>query len=122
MPVPPEIQGKKYIRLTTFRKSGAAVPTPLWFGEKDDKIYVMTRSDSGKYKRIRNNPQVQVAPCTVRGKTTGPEFAATARILPHDAWPTAHKTIKQKYWLARITFFWSSKNIFIEIAGFASRA
>jgi PPOX class probable F420-dependent enzyme len=122
MPVPPEIQGQKYISLITFRKNGAAVPTPVWFGEKDDKIYVMTRSDSGKYKRIRNNPQVRIAPCTVRGKITGPEFAATARILPPDAWPAAHKTIKKKYWLTRITLFWSSKNIFVEIAGFSSRA
>ncbi len=122
MPIPLEIRGQKYISLTTLRRSGAAVPTPVWLGEKDDKIYVMTRSDSGKYKRIRNSPQVRIAPCTVRGKTTGPEFAATARILPPDAWPVAHKTIKQKYWLARITLFWSSKNIFIEIADFKSRA
>jgi PPOX class probable F420-dependent enzyme len=122
MPVPPEIQGQKYISLTTFRKSGAAVPTPVWFGECDDKLYVMTRSDSGKYKRIRNDSQVRVAPCTVRGKTAGPEFAATAQILPPNAWPAAHKAIKQKYWLARITVFWSNKNIFIEIADFASRA
>jgi uncharacterized protein len=120
MPIPLEIRGQKYISLTTLRRSGAAVPTPVWFGEKDDKIYVMTRSDSGKYKRIRNDPWVRVAPCTVRGKTTGPEFAAMARILPPDAWPAAHKTLKQKYWLTRITLFWSSKNIFIEIAGFAS--
>jgi PPOX class probable F420-dependent enzyme len=82
MPIPPEIQVQKYISLTTFRKNGTAVATPVWFGEQDDQLYVMTRSDSGKYKRIRNNPQVQVAPCTVRGKITGPEFAASAQILP----------------------------------------
>ena len=52
----------------------SAVATPVWFGEDEDKIYVMTRSDSGKYKRIRNNPQVLVAPCTMRGKITGPDF------------------------------------------------
>ncbi len=122
MPIPSEIRGQKYISLITLRKSGAAVATPVWFGEQDEKLYVMTRSDSGKYKRIRNNPQVRIAPCTIRGKITGPETAATARILPPDAWPAAHKTIKQKYWLTRITFFWSNKNIFVEIAGFASRA
>jgi PPOX class probable F420-dependent enzyme len=62
MPIPPVIQGQKYISLTSFRKSGAAVATPVRFGEQDDKLYAMTRSDSGKYKRIRNNPQVRVAP------------------------------------------------------------
>ena len=94
MPIPPEIQGQKYISLPRSAR-GAAVPTPVWFGEKDDKLYVMTRSDSGKYKRIRNNPQVRVAPCTMRGKITGPEFAATARILPPEDWPRARKTIKE---------------------------
>jgi uncharacterized protein len=121
MPIPREIQGQKYISLSTVRKSGAAVPTPVWFGEQDDKLFVMTRSDSGKYKRIRNNPQVRVAPCTLRGKITGPDFAATARILPPEDWPLARALIQKKYWLARIPFFWSKKNVYIEIAGFRSR-
>ena len=73
---------QKYISLTTFRKTGAGVATPVWFGEEDGKLYVMTRSEMGKTKRIRNNPQVRVAPCTMRGKVTGPDFAATARLLP----------------------------------------
>ena len=120
MPIPPEIQGQKYISLTAFRKSGAAVATPVWFGEQDDQLYVMTRSDSGKYKRIRNNPQVRVAPCTIRGKITGPEFAATTRILPPEDWPRARQTIEKKYWLTRISFLWSKKNVYIEIGGFTS--
>ena len=122
MPIPPEIQVQKYISLTTFRKNGTAVATPVWFGEQDDQLYVMTRSDSGKYKRIRNNPQVQVAPCTVRGKITGPEFAASAQILPPDDWPRARQTIEKKYWLTRISFLWSKKNVYIEIGGFTSHS
>jgi uncharacterized protein len=50
-PIPREIHGQKYISLATFRKSGVAVYTPVWFGEEDDELDVMTRSDSGKYKR-----------------------------------------------------------------------
>jgi uncharacterized protein len=122
MPIPPEIRGQKYISLITFRKRGAAVATPVWFGEQDGKLCVMTRSDSGKYKRIQNNPRVLIAPCTVRGKVTGPEFASTARILPAEDWPRARKTIKRKYWLARIPFFWSKKNVYVEIDGFTSHA
>src|SRR5580698_1971068 len=57
--IPPEIRGQKYISLTTFRKTGAAVATAVWFGEQDDKLYVMTRSDMGKTKRIRNNSRVR---------------------------------------------------------------
>jgi PPOX class probable F420-dependent enzyme len=114
MPIPPTIHGQKYLSLTTFRKTGVAIPTPVWFGEDDDKIYIMTRSDSGKYKRLRNNPQVRIAPCTVRGKVTGPEFAATARVLPPESWPQARQTIRRKYWLARLPF-WSKKNVYLEI-------
>ena len=115
MPIPPEITGQKYMSLASFRKNGNPVHTPIWFGEKNDKLYVMTRSDSGKYKRIRNNPKVKIAPCTIRGKITGPEFAATARILPPEDWPSASETIKRKYWLARVPFFWSKQNIYLEI-------
>src|SRR6478752_3055745 len=115
MPVPPEIKGQKYIDLATLRKNGSAVHTPVWFGEKDDKLYVMTRSDSGKYKRIRNNARIRIAPCTIRGKITGPDFAANARVLPPEDWPWAGKTIKGKYWLARIPFFWSKQNVYMEI-------
>ncbi len=90
--IPEPIRGQKYISLTTFRKTGAGVATPVWFGEEDGKLYVMTRSDMGKTKRIRNNPQVRVAPCTIRGKVTGAEFAATARILPPEEHARARQT------------------------------
>jgi PPOX class probable F420-dependent enzyme len=113
--VPKEIQGQKYISLTTFRKTGVGVPTPVWFGERDGKLYVMTRSDMGKFKRIRNNPQVKVAPCTVRGKVTGPEFAGTARILPPEEFARARATINHKYWLARLPLVWYRTNAYFEI-------
>ncbi len=115
MSIPATIQGRQYMSLISFRKNGTAVPTPVWFGEKDDKLYVMTRSDSGKYKRIRNNPQVRIAPCTMRGKITGPEFAAVARILPPEDWPAARKTIQRKYWLARIPSSGARQNVYLEI-------
>lgn len=113
--IPPEIAGQKYISLTTFRKSGAGVATPVWFGEQDSKLYVMTRSDSGKYKRLRNNPVVRIAPCNIRGKVTGSQFPAQARVLPAADWPRAQATIRRKYWAARIPFIWSKLNVYLEI-------
>jgi PPOX class probable F420-dependent enzyme len=115
MPIPGEIQGHKYLALTTFRKTGVAVQTPVWFGEEDGKLYVMARGDSGKVKRVRNNPQVRVAPCTMGGKIKGPEFAASARILPKEDFPRARNTIRRKYWLARLPFVWSKENIYLEM-------
>ena len=95
--IPEPIHNQKYISLTTFRKSGVGVATPVWFGEENGKLYVMTRSDMGKTKRIRNNSRVRVAPCTIRGKVTGQEFQATARILPPEDHARARKTINRKY-------------------------
>jgi len=114
MSIPAEIHGKKYISLATFRKNGTPVRTPLWFAELNGKLYFMTRNDSWKYKRIRNNPNVTVAHCTIRGKITGPDFAAHARVLPTEQWPEARKAVERKHWLARLPF-WSSKNEYLEI-------
>lgn len=114
MPIPNEIHGQKYISLATFRKNGAAVRTPVWFAESDDKLVFMTRNDMWKYKRIRNNPNVTVAPCTIRGKVTGPDFKGTARVLPQHDWERARKAIRSKYLLARLPF-WSKNNEYLEI-------
>ena len=114
--IPAPIHGQKYISLTTFRKSGAGVATPVWFGEEGGKLYVMTRDDMGKSKRIRNNPQVKVAPCTIRGKVKGPEFAATARILPPEEHARARQTINRKYWMARLPLIWARTDTYFEIS------
>jgi PPOX class probable F420-dependent enzyme len=113
--IPASIQGQKYISLTTFRKTGVGVATPVWFGEADGRLYVMTRSDMGKTKRIRNHPQVRVAACTMRGKVTGTEFAATARILPPEEHARARQAINQKYWMARIPWVWARTDTYLEI-------
>lgn len=113
--IPSAIQGQKYISLTTFRKTGVGVATPVWFGEEDGKLYVMTRKDMGKSKRIGNNPEVRVAPCTIRGRVTGPEFPATARFLPAEDFPRARKTLTRKYWLAKLTAPFSRADAFLEI-------
>ena len=114
--IPAAIHGQKYLSLGTFRKNGAKVATPVWFGEDGDKLYVMTRSDMGKTKRIRNNPNVTVAPCTMRGKVTGPELAAVGRILPPEEQADARQTVNRKYWLARISSTWSRADAFLEIS------
>lgn len=114
--IPAPIRGQNYISLTTFRKSGAGVATPVWFGEEDGKVYVMTISKMGKVKRIRNNPKVLVAPCTIRGKVTGEQFAATARLLPSEDFALARKTITRKYWLAWITAPFSRADASIELS------
>ncbi|MFW9818004.1 MAG: pyridoxamine 5'-phosphate oxidase family protein, partial [Candidatus Thorarchaeota archaeon] len=52
-----ELLGKKYINLTTFRKNGEAVPTPVMFAEVNGKLYVETQLSRYKVNRIKNNPK-----------------------------------------------------------------
>jgi len=113
--IPSEIHGQKYISLATFRKNGAAVYTPIWFAEENGRLYFMTSSKTGKYKRIRNNSRAKIAPCTVRGKITGPEFPATVRILPPEEFQKARRLINARYWLARLPFLWRNTDTGLEI-------
>ena len=75
----------KNLLLTTFRKDGTPVATPVWFVIHDGELHATTLENAGKVKRIRNDPRVTVAACTVRGTPIGPTFAAHARVLPPDA-------------------------------------
>jgi len=113
--IPSEIHGQRYISLATFRKNGVAVYTPIWFAEDNGRLYFMTSSKSGKFKRIRNNPKVKIAPCTMRGKITGPEFAATVRILKPEEFQRVRQGINAKYWLARVPFLWRNTDTYLEI-------
>ena len=109
-----QLKHEKYISLVTFRKDGSAVATPVWFAEREGKLYVMTRSDSGKVKRLKRNPKVRVAPATIRGSVTGAAINATARVLPENEWTIPTSLIRKKYVLARLPI-WSRKNVYLEI-------
>jgi len=109
------LHGHKYLNLTSYRKNGQAVSTPLWFAEQNGRLFFMTRDDSWKFKRIRNNPEVKIAPCNIRGRILGPEVAASVRILPEREWEVARKALQRKYWLTRIPWLWSKHNTYMEI-------
>jgi len=72
---------EKYVLLTTFRRDGRAVPTPVWAVRDGDALAVWTVADSGKVKRIRRSGEVTVAPCNVRGKPRGAAVPGHATII-----------------------------------------
>lgn len=118
----PELQSHQYANLTTFRKSGEAILTPIWFAQRGDKLYVLTQGQSGKVKRIRNNPQVQLAPCTMNGKPLGPSVDAQARIMAPDEVVVAKVALNQKYGFVKglFDFFMAlsgtdKDNVYLEI-------
>ena len=69
------------VRLTTFRKDGTPVGTAVNIVRDGDRVYFRTYEQAGKFKRLRRNPHVEVAPSTARGKATGPAVRATVQIL-----------------------------------------
>lgn len=93
------LQGHQFISLTTFRRTGTAVATPVWFAEVGDRLYVTTDPDAGKVKRIRHTARVTVAPCTFRGQTLGPTLEARARLLTPAEYGAAEAALKAKYGL-----------------------
>lgn len=72
------VHNSRAVMLTTFRRSGEGVGTPVGFAVDGERLYFMTDPASGKVKRIRHTPRVTIAPCTLPGKVTGPEKSAAA--------------------------------------------
>lgn len=89
--------GHKYIRLTTFYRNGKGVPTPVEFAEGNGKLYVSTRAKSWKVKRIRNNPNATIEPCTIRGKVKGSKMNVVVHILSQKKETIAIEALKRKY-------------------------
>jgi len=93
-----------YVSLETYRKNGVAVATPVWFAESEPGVfYAYSEAAAGKVKRIRNNPDVRIAPCTMRGRVTGEWVAARARIVEGaESIARAHQLLRRKYALKRL--------------------
>ena len=66
-----QFRGRKFLNLETYRKSGEAMRTPLWFVEDGGVFYAQTLSNTGKVKRVRRQPQVRLVPCDRRGEPEG---------------------------------------------------
>ena len=91
-----------YCLVATYKRSGEAVATPLWYGvDGEGRLYFRTHRDSVKVKRIRNNPAVRVAPSTFRGKPKGAAAEGRARVLDEGDVPHAEATIQTNYGLFR---------------------
>lgn len=100
------LEGHSYMNLTTYRKSGEAVTTTVWFALVDGNAYVFTGLESGKAKRIRNNPRVRVQPSNARGKTKGASVEAEVRLMDRSEEAMADRAIKAKYgWQYRLFNF-----------------
>jgi uncharacterized protein len=74
---------RRYVSLTTFRRTGARVATPVWIAPVGDALVVMTEGTTGKAKRLRNDPRVELRECTARGDVApgAPVVRARAEVI-----------------------------------------
>jgi PPOX class probable F420-dependent enzyme len=89
--------GRRTILLTTFRRDGTPVPTPVSIAVEGDHAFVRTYDRAGKVKRLRNNPDVEIAPSTVTGKPTGDSIRARMRLLDGEAAAHAARLLARKH-------------------------
>ena len=93
----------KYLSLTSFKRDGSGVATPVWFVGDNGHLVVETDADSYKVKRIRRDPHVQIAVCDARGRLRGEAVEAEARVLPDSERERVERLLAQKYRIDRFT-------------------
>lgn len=87
----------KYINLETYKKNGQPVRTPVWFVINDGQVFVTTRPDTGKVKRLKNNQAVKIMPCGMRGEPKGEWISGTARFANDSESENAVKLRNKRY-------------------------
>jgi PPOX class probable F420-dependent enzyme len=99
-----EIAAVKRSLLVTYRRDGTPVPTPVWAAPAGGVLYVRSERASGKVKRLRRDPRLLVAPCTVRGRPLGRPFEAHGRLLDGEDELIAERALAARYGLGRELF------------------
>ena len=95
-----ELAKKRFISITTFKRDGTAVSTPVWVAGDSGSLLVISEADSWKVKRIRRDGHVRVAPCSARGAVRGEPVDADATI--EDETAAVEKLLARKYgWMYR---------------------
>jgi PPOX class probable F420-dependent enzyme len=98
-----------YALVTTYKRDGTAVPTPVWVVRDDDAVAVWTVTGSGKVKRIRRSGTVLIGPCDVRGRPTGEQVPGHAKILDAAGSERVRAALKRKYGLLGRITLWGSR-------------
>jgi len=92
----------RYLSLTSFKRDGTGVATPVWFVIDDGRLLVKTGRESFKVKRIRTNPAVMIAPCSASGRLRGEPVPAQAEVLPPGQPDPVERLMARKYRIDRV--------------------
>lgn len=93
---PEALSDEQYINLETFKKNGSGVKTPVWF-VIDKVIYVITRSKTGKVKRLKNHSKIRICPCSFNGTPKGEWLSGTATRIEGNEAKKAIELRNKKY-------------------------
>ena len=100
----------KYLSLTTFRRDGTPVATPVWLAQDGDDLVVVTQTSSAKARRLRNDSRVLLAPCDMRGRPTGDVVDGIARLQDDTETAVSIDLIRRRHGLiARLSFWWEDR-------------
>jgi uncharacterized protein len=91
------IRDAKTILLTTYKRDGTAVATPVSLAFDGERAYFRSYDKAWKTKRLRHNPAVQAAPATLRGKPTGPAIRARATLLDGEQARVAARALARRH-------------------------
>jgi PPOX class probable F420-dependent enzyme len=94
----------QYVALTTYRRDGTPVTTPVWAAAEGESLYLFSNAAAGKVKRLRNSSRAAIAPCTATGTITGAQLPAEAFNLTNDQMPKVWKLLTKKYGMAARLF------------------
>ncbi|HEY6536608.1 MAG TPA: PPOX class F420-dependent oxidoreductase [Candidatus Nitrosocosmicus sp.] len=113
-----QFNNAKYINLETYRKSGTAVRTPVWFINEGKTFFVVTRANTGKIKRLRNNTSVRIIPCDFRGNLKGKWLNGIIDFINPSEHPKILKLRDKKYGIQSkiISLFTMGKGKYIIIS------
>ncbi len=98
------ILSAQYVALTTYRRDGTPVTTPVWAASEGTSLYLFSNAKAGKVKRLRNSSRAAIAPCTAIGKVTGAQLPAEAFNLASDQMPKVWRLLTKKYGMAARLF------------------
>jgi PPOX class probable F420-dependent enzyme len=100
----------RYVSLTTYRKDGTPVATPVWHVVDQGQLYVWTEADSWKVKRLRRDPRVKVVVCDVRGRIApgAAQAEGAGRVLDEAGREKVRRLLGRKYLMARVGDWWAT--------------
>jgi PPOX class probable F420-dependent enzyme len=91
------VRNAKTILLTTYKRDGTAVGTPVSIAFDGDRAFFRSYDKAWKTRRLRHDPRVQVAPATMRGKPTGAAIQARATLLEGEQARAAAKALARRH-------------------------